>query len=185
VRALIRQARGDAAGALADVRKGIASSRAAKDAQMLVPTLAAGADVLARERHVPEARAALAETLQVCRTLERVYWAFAIWLVWPVLDLDASRAFADVFEPFLDEDVWTGTAVAAWRGDLLGAAEAFEGFGARALEAEARVRAAGQLRTLGDAARADAELHRALAFFRGVGATRRVRDAEALLAATA
>jgi len=185
VRARIRQARGDAAGALDDVLKGIASAREAMDAQMLVPTLAAAAEVFAHERHVAEARAALAEILQICRSLERVYWAFSVMLVWPVLDLEVSAAFADVFEPFRDDDVWTATAVKAWRGDVLGAADAFGRFGARALEAEARVRAAAQLRASGDTTRADAQLRRALAFFREVGATRRIRDAETLLAATA
>jgi hypothetical protein len=57
--------------------------------------------------------------------------------------------------------------------------------GATALEAELRVRAAARLRAAGDSAAADEQLGRALAFYRRVGATRRIRDAEALLAATA
>jgi len=52
-------------------------------------------------------------------------------------------------------------------------------------EAYARLRAAEQLVAEGRQAEADAQLEKALAFFRSVGATRYIREAEALLAPAA
>ena len=94
------------------------------------------------------------------------------------LDLGLSTELIEIFDRGDETDLWTAAAIEAWRGDLAAAAAVFERFGACWPEAEIRVRIA---RRDGD----QAELQRALAFFRSVGATRRVRDAEALLAATA
>ena len=55
--------------------------------------------------------------------------------------------------------------------------------GIPALTATARLRAAKPLAAAGRRTDADEQLQAALAFFRSVGATRYVRDAEALLAA--
>ena len=52
-------------------------------------------------------------------------------------------------------------------------------------EADARLRAAEQHAAAGRRAEASAELDRALAFYRSVGATRYIRQGEALLAASA
>jgi predicted negative regulator of RcsB-dependent stress response len=57
--------------------------------------------------------------------------------------------------------------------------------GTRANEAFTRLRAAAQLVDAGRRAQADEQLQRALAFYRSVGATRYIREGEALLAATA
>jgi hypothetical protein len=55
--------------------------------------------------------------------------------------------------------------------------------GARAFEADARLAAAGALREAGRDAEAERQLESALDFYRSVGATRYVADAEKLLAA--
>jgi hypothetical protein len=52
-------------------------------------------------------------------------------------------------------------------------------------EAYARFRAAAGLVATGSRREADAQLGRAIAFYRSVGATRYIREGEALLAATA
>ena len=57
--------------------------------------------------------------------------------------------------------------------------------GNRTDEAYARLRAAKALIAKGRRPEADAELHHALAFYRSVGATRFIREGEALLAQTA
>ena len=57
--------------------------------------------------------------------------------------------------------------------------------GYRPGEAYARLRAAKELVEEGKRAEADAELNRSLAFWREVGATRYVREGEALLAESA
>ena len=58
-------------------------------------------------------------------------------------------------------------------------------FRSRSGEAYARLRAAKQLVEVGSRAEADAELTRALVFYREVGAKGYVREGEALLAASA
>ena len=67
----------------------------------------------------------------------------------------------------------------------MGAAEIFDGMGAPTPAAFCRLRAAEALVAEGRRAEADEQLRRALAFYRGVGATRFVREGETLLAASA
>ena len=69
------------------------------------------------------------------------------------------------------------------RGEYAEAAEVFAQMGTRPHEAYARLRAAETLVADGRRAEADEQLAKALAFFRSVGATRYVREAEALLSA--
>ena len=70
-------------------------------------------------------------------------------------------------------------------GDLAGAADLLGEIGALSQEAFLRLRAAEQLVGEGRRAEADEQLNRALAFYRSVGATRHIREGEALLAASA
>ena len=70
-------------------------------------------------------------------------------------------------------------------GDLAAGADLLGEIGARTQEAFLRLRAAEQLVEEGRRAEADEQLNRALAFYRSVGATRYVREGEALLAASA
>jgi class 3 adenylate cyclase/tetratricopeptide (TPR) repeat protein len=177
-RSSIRQARGDAAGAIADAEQAVAAARTSKDPQTIVPALANLADVYVREGRVDAARATIDETVVILRPLERHYYTEALTLLWPTLDLGFSTELIEIFDRGEETDLWTNAAIAAWRGDLAAAAAVLERCGARWFEAELRIRIAERERDQG-------ELRRALAFFRGVGATRRVRDGEALLAATA
>ncbi len=66
-----------------------------------------------------------------------------------------------------------------------GAASVYAGMGALPEEAFARLRAAEAFVQEGRRAEADAELSRALAFWRAVGASAYVREGEALLAESA
>ena len=84
-----------------------------------------------------------------------------------------------------DELPWTREAVAFARGEPLAAAEIAAGIGALAHEAYARRRASQLLLERGSRAEAGEQLSRALAFFRSVGATRFVREAESQAAASA
>jgi tetratricopeptide (TPR) repeat protein len=85
----------------------------------------------------------------------------------------------------LPHDPWLDVAGAVARGELESAADRLSDMGARPLEAAVRLRAAAVMVAGGRRAEADAQIARALAFYRSVGATRYVREAEALLAATA
>jgi hypothetical protein len=80
---------------------------------------------------------------------------------------------------------WAVAADAICAGDFRRAAEVLAEIGYRPGEAYARLRAARQLVEEGRRAEADVELQRSLAFWREVGATRYVREGEALLAASA
>ena len=88
--------------------------------------------------------------------------------------LDATRATP-----------WVQAASAICSGELRRAADVLGGIGYVTGEAYARLRAAKQLVEEGRRAEADAELNRALAFYREVGATAYVREGEALLAESA
>ena len=82
-------------------------------------------------------------------------------------------------------DPWWEVAAAIARGELARAADRLAEMGALPFEAEVRRRAAAALIADGRRPEADIHLQKALAFWRSVGATRYIGEAEALLAATA
>jgi class 3 adenylate cyclase/tetratricopeptide (TPR) repeat protein len=177
-RAHISSARGDIVHAVTDIDRALDAARARKEPQALVPTLGSYASVHLDEGRRDLAQQALDEALELCRSLEHHYYSLGISLLLPTLDLGLAAEFAAVFDRGADVDIWTAATIKACRGDLAAAADVFGAGGALWSEAETRLRLAARDH---DAA----QLQRALAFFRGVGATRRIRDAEALLAATA
>ena len=79
---------------------------------------------------------------------------------------------------------WVQVAVAISEGRLGQAVDRLADMGARTFEAAVRLRYAAQLVSGGRRAEADAQLQQALAFYRSVGATRYIRESEALLAVT-
>ena len=80
---------------------------------------------------------------------------------------------------------WTDAGLAILDGEFVRAAQLFVEIGSLPDEAIARVAAAEKLATAGRRAEADAQLRRALAFWRSVGATRYARQAETRLVASA
>lgn len=82
-------------------------------------------------------------------------------------------------------DPWLQVAAAIAQGQLERAADRLAVLGTPPYEAAVRLRAAARLVAEGRRAEADEQLQRALAFYRSVDATRYIREAEALLAATA
>lgn len=78
-----------------------------------------------------------------------------------------------------------GRDEAVCAGRVVGSADVYARIGAPPYEADARLRAAEQLLAQGRGAEADAQLDQAVVFWQSVGATACVRDAEALLAASA
>jgi tetratricopeptide (TPR) repeat protein len=184
-RGAILHARGDTRAGLADAERGLAADRSAKDPQTMVPALGSVAGLLAHDGRLEEARRLLDEALAICRDLVTPYYSFAPKLLVGVLDAGMENEFTEVFGPHADSDPWTGAAVAAWRGDLLGAADILERHDGKVVEADLRVRAAARLHAAGDTAGAEEQRRRAVTFYRSVGATERIRQADALLAATA
>jgi class 3 adenylate cyclase/tetratricopeptide (TPR) repeat protein len=78
---------------------------------------------------------------------------------------------------------WLEASVASAAGDFARAAEVYQGMGDRPDEAYARLKAGEQLVAQGQLAEGEEQLERALAFFRSVGATAYISEAEALLGA--
>jgi class 3 adenylate cyclase/tetratricopeptide (TPR) repeat protein len=185
LRARIRHARGETQAGLADAERGLLAARTAKDPQALVPALGSAGELFHRAGRRDEARSLLEEALRQCRSLAVPYYNMAPNLVVAVLDLGLQREFLEVFEPHADRDPWTRATVAAWTGDLVGAADIVASHDGRSPEADLRVRAAAALQGHGDAGAANEQLRLALAFFRSVGAAQRVAEASELFAATA
>jgi class 3 adenylate cyclase/tetratricopeptide (TPR) repeat protein len=170
-RALIRLARGDAAGAAADSERSLELGRSVADPQVLGPAFAVRARVLAEggDFHtagelLDECEAALPSVAGTAGTAD---FAFAAAL--------AGRTpgvFAAAREILSTPWIEAGDAVC--KGDFARAAEVYAQMGSSPDEANAR-RLSGE----------DTQVRRALDFYRSVGATRYVREAESLLAASA
>jgi hypothetical protein len=182
VRAYIRLARGDYAGAAADSEAVLAGARAIKDPQALIPGLSERAFLLSRMGHTSEAEALLAE-LADARTELRAdvggHWV--VDLAFAFLELGRQ----DEAEPTQlgPETPWRRVAEDIIRTDLASAADALAAIGAVTHEAHARLSAAGQLVDARHRGEAERQLGLALAFYRSVRATAFMREAESLLAA--
>ena len=186
-RALIRLARDDRAGALDDARRGLDIARRAKDPQILLPALAVGIRVnLELELREEAEQAGAAEFV---RELSRHPVSSGIEWV-PIVSPVAARVgglageIRTVLEPYRDNP-WVDAGLAILDERFSDAAARLRAIGDAANEADARLRAAEQHAAAGRPAEASAELDRALASYRSVGATRYIRHSEALLAASA
>jgi class 3 adenylate cyclase/tetratricopeptide (TPR) repeat protein len=181
----IRLARGEVEGALEDASKTVALDREHGDPLNIAADLVAlGRVLLAAGREEEAATVAdeileLATSREVFQPLESIY---------TLLLFDALGRNAELI-PLLEQKrvktPTTDSALAAARGDYSAAADAYQERGFLATEAAARLQAAEHLVRHGKRAEADRELRSALAFYRSVGATRFVREGEALLAASA
>ncbi len=176
VRASIRYARGDVGGGLAEMEEAVAAARLAKDPQTLGPVLATRAMLLVQEGRQAEAVPLVGEVANFKN--QEGGFAYFTWLpelAWLMRDLGRTDEFLALADPERNlPSVWTEAGVAIASGDLAGAAERFAAMGARTYEAYARLSSG-----------IEAQVRRALEFYRSVGATRYVQEGEAMLAATA
>jgi class 3 adenylate cyclase/tetratricopeptide (TPR) repeat protein len=170
-RALIRSARGDAAGASADSERSLELGRAVADPQVILPALAVRARVLSdggdprrATELLDEFEAAPSFVTQSAGTAE---FAFAAAVAGRAPGIFAAR------QEILSTP-WIEAADAVCRGELERAAELYAEMGSKPDEANARRLSGGET-----------QVRRALEFYRAVGATRYVRDAESMLAASA
>jgi hypothetical protein len=181
-RASIRLARGDTRGAEADTVRMLELTSGVADPQARLPALAARIDMLVQTGREAEARP-LAEELYR-------------------LAASAKLPFPGGTEAFfvarcVGVDRWIGNLTVVWRtpwldaidellrGDPERAADMYAAMASPKDEAFARLQAGKAHLAAGDAAAAEGQLAAALSFYRGVGATRYVAEAEALLAAPA
>jgi hypothetical protein len=186
-RGRIRLARDDEAGALEDAEQALGVARSAQDPQALQPALGF-ASFASLTTGRARAAAAFAEELLALDPVGCPIPSFS----GPTFDLARVLPAVDREERLLDAlraaerpTRWDGAALAVLTGDLVGAADRYAEIGALPNEAYMRLRAAERLRTTGDDAAAEAQLGRSLAFWRSVGATRHIREAEALLSVKA
>jgi tetratricopeptide (TPR) repeat protein len=167
---------------LVDSDRDLDIARVVKDAQILLPALACRARLLLEAGRLEEAEKCVAELLVSSEKLP-ASWVIDFAVALRALDRgDNLPEWAARVQPGTP---WLSAAVAFAAGDFLRAAEICAEIGSLPDEALARLYAAEQL--IGESRRAegDAELQRALAFYRSVGAKAYMARGEALLAASA
>ena len=186
IRAQMRAARGDFAGAMRDAESGLAAGRALADPQAVYFVLPACANIFSlageHDRAVPLVRE-LIEALESGLDVQFAVINFPVFAAAARhlgLEQEVLAALADYAAT-----PWTDAVRAYGQRDFAAAAEILRRIGTRPDEAEARLRAAEELVAQGRRAEADEQLQQALAFYRSVGATRYVRECEALLPASA
>jgi class 3 adenylate cyclase/tetratricopeptide (TPR) repeat protein len=180
-RATIRYARGDAGAALDEMPRILEVARQAKDPQALAPSFAWAARIYTELGRDEEARPLADELL---RALEGKWVGRIIDLTWVAERLGCSGELRHLIERMPDVP-WRRGYLAILDHDFEEAADTFAEIGAVEYEAEARLRAAEKLFAAGSRVEGDEQLHRALAFWRSVGATRYIRQCESLLAESA
>jgi class 3 adenylate cyclase/tetratricopeptide (TPR) repeat protein len=185
LRARINLACGDLNGASSDAERALELSHRSGEAQMLGPTLVGRGAVLLAEGRRAEAAKLAAEALELGVRLVRASNDMpVVEAAWLMYDLGLQNDYTELLAA-AKPTPWVRASAAICAGEFQRAAEVLEEIGYRTGEAYARLRTAKQLIEQGRRAEADAELNRALAFYREVGATRYVREGEALLAASA
>jgi class 3 adenylate cyclase len=176
LRGRIALARGDTALALAESAAALELARAARDSQLLTPTLAFRCRVLweAEEEGAEVAALELAELGRRAPLHVAHDWFPEVAVALAGLGLaDELEAIA---ESVLTATPWRDSGLALGRGDAPAAAAIFGQMGAKPFEAEAHLLAAKD--------GLPADLPAAIEFFREVGAVRWLREAEPLLART-
>jgi class 3 adenylate cyclase/tetratricopeptide (TPR) repeat protein len=179
-RASIRLARGDIAGAAEDREFVLEHGRRVRDPQRLLPSLAASALSSLLLGNESEARALAAEALALARAnLDMA--AAGNHLIFVAGGLGIREELRKIIE-HSPEGPWKDLTLAGADGNLSRAADLYAEIGAPTFEAYARLFAGEDLIEAGRRATGEAEVGRALAFFRSVGAQFLVRRGEALLA---
>ena len=184
-RAKLRAARGDQAGAAQDIEAALAFARRSLDLQSLLPTLADAALITA-STGAHDAPRRVSELFDEAVGGLAINVSGAYCLVEFALAL-ALTDQADRFAAVSTEGAWRWLAAARLiaAGRYAEAADDLAATGARPEEALARLLAARMLIGRGDRPGGEAELHRAVDFWRSVGAARHLEMAEAMLAKSA
>ena len=179
-RGILRLSRGDESG-IEDSDASIEAARASVDLSVLTSALGIYGRSLLLVGRLDEARAALDESLAIFSELQGRSGFDLPYLVVTAFELgeDGARLLGPRRDP-----TWAEAARLYFAGEFAQAADRYEAIGSLTDEAEARLRAARHLIESGRPDEGAAQLEQALSFYRGVEATRFVREGEALLAAT-
>ncbi len=172
-RALIRVARADDVGAERDAAQAVERTHPQADPQAVSPELAAAAFVFVSVSNRERAEETVTKALEVLRAANPLGMAVfdAPLLMWAALELGREGEIVAQLEREPFKSPWLVASLAVAVRDFAAAAEISREMGARSFEAFFRLQAGGE-----------EEVRRALAFFREVGATRYIHEAEELLA---
>ena len=179
IRGTIRLGRDDVEGALADWKLGLRLARETGEHQALMPVLIWYVRGCVQLGRLEEAEGLAREALAAAATNPRAPLILGL-LASSARTLGIELSELQRLVDLATETPWKQASSAQAAGDYRRAADIFAGFGARSLEAETRFDAAEDLLAAGRRAEGEAELDKALSFFRSVGATFHVRRAEAL-----
>ncbi|HUK44510.1 MAG TPA: AAA family ATPase [Gaiellaceae bacterium] len=179
-RACIRLGRDDAEGAVTDGECALAAAERAADKQARLPTLSRLAHVRLELGDREGAAKAATEFLEA---IHGGHVGFALTsaheLSWTLTALGKGLELAAALDGL--QGPWVEAAVRYAQGNPVGAADVMMEIGSVADEAFARLRAGRLLLERGQRAEGEAQLQRALAFYRSVAASRYIREAEELL----
>lgn len=183
LRARVNLGRAEPAKARKDSARALELAEQQGDPQVRFPAFATHASVLLASGEEAEAQALVEELLSAWR--RNPSSPAGPWIVELAAVLDALGQ-GDKLRPAAEhprwQTPWSEGALALVEGDAAGAATIYGRLGAHADAAVTRLRAAEQLISAGERARAEEQLGLALEFFRAAGAERYIREAEALLA---
>jgi ATP/maltotriose-dependent transcriptional regulator MalT len=171
VRARVRVARGDVAGGVEDAERSLDVARIAKNPQLLHPALAGLAAIQAEIGDVEEASRLVDELFENWRA--HPILASAFWLIeaaYALVPLERGTELEEGLARTKARSKWAEAARAYVSGDFTTAADILAVIGSKPDEAYARLRSG-----------TDADVRRALEFYRSVGASRYVAQGEALL----
>jgi tetratricopeptide (TPR) repeat protein len=184
-RALVRLACDDVEGALADASSAAELARKVAEPQLLDKALLGQAFVLEAVGRRAEADALLMEVLELWRDRDVASFVDAVTAARLAVALGRDEDLRDTLRNSRKPGRWIEAARTIAAGDFVLAADQLERIGSLPDEAAVRLLAARELHARGKRTEADAQLRRALAFYRSVVATRCLREGEALFAASA
>jgi tetratricopeptide (TPR) repeat protein len=175
-RGLIRLGRGDLAAAQSDAEQALDAMTSFRDPQVVLPTLAMTSHILHSAGNEERAAELVADAIDRMETVRQLSYAavelhYATWVAM-ALGREADVVAAAERDPV--DSGWRRATLLLGAGELSGAAEIYDEMGALSLGAFYRLQTG-----------VVDEVQAALGFYRGVRATRYVRQGEALLAATA
>jgi hypothetical protein len=179
-RSFIRLGRGDTAGADEDRDVVLEQARRIRDPQRIVSALADSALGLVLAGRESEARVLARETLAFVRENVEMAGAASELLI-PGDALGVRDEFAELV-PLAPEGPWKDLLLAGSAGDMTCVADLYASFGVSTHEAFTRMFLGEDLIASGQQTDGAAQLERALAFYRSVGATFLVDRGKALLA---
>ena len=182
IRAEIRLSRDDVEGAITDLGVAVDLARR-REGEGETGTLSTSARLLFDAGRPEDASAVLEEVLALADADPLLLANFDV--VYVVRRFGRAHEIRARLEEVSSPSGWVEPAIAYMLGDFVDAADLYEARGSLLFGAHARLAAAEALAADGRRADADEQIARALVFFRSVGATRYIREGEAILAATA